>query len=205
MGAMARNGCSVTMAAKGSLIANFFNQVQLEVSGADLSCTCLGNEVKGLDKNVTVRDIVATYLFPNTLKTLRVNRAVLKTALERSAAYFALDDTGALTISDSFLKPLPQHYNFDFISGLEVVIDVRRPVGERVVSMRFRGAELEEDRELSLCLNNYRASGAGGYEVYAACEILRDQQEEISEQIIRYVDRHRDIRVDRTQWLKVQY
>jgi 2',3'-cyclic-nucleotide 2'-phosphodiesterase/3'-nucleotidase len=71
--------------------------------------------------------------------------------------------------------------------------------------MRFRGAELEEDRELSLCLNNYRASGAGGYEVYAACEILRDQPEEISEQIIRYVDRHRDIRVDRTQWLKVQY
>lgn len=195
----------LTMAAKGSLIANFFNQVQLEVSGADLSCTCLGNEVKGLDKNVTVRDIVATYLFPNTLKTLKVNRAVLKTALERSAAYFALDDTGALTISESFLKPLPQHYNFDFISGLEVVIDVRRPVGERVVSMRFRGEELEEDRSLSLCLNNYRASGAGGYEVYTACEIIRDQPEEISEQIIRYVDRHRDIRVDKTQWLKVQY
>ena len=195
----------LTMAAKGSLIANFFNQVQLEVSGADLSCTCLGNEVKGLDENVTVRDIVATYLFPNTLKTLKVNRAVLKTALERSAAYFALDDTGALTISESFLKPLPQHYNFDFISGLEVVIDVRRPVGERVVSMRFRGEELEEDRSLSLCLNNYRASGAGGYEVYTACEIIRDQPEEISEQIIRYVDRHRDIRVDKTQWLKVQY
>ena len=37
-----------------------------------------------------MRDIVSTYIFPNTLVTLAVNRAQLKRALERSAEYFTL-------------------------------------------------------------------------------------------------------------------
>ena len=34
---------------------------------------------------------------------------------------------------------------------------------------------------------------------------LREQTEEISELIINYVDRHRDIVVDKTRWLTVLY
>jgi len=34
---------------------------------------------------------------------------------------------------------------------------------------------------------------------------VREQPEEISELIINYVDRHRDIVVDKTKWLKVLY
>ena len=68
------------MAAHGSLIANFFNQVQLEASGADISSTSLANTVKGFEQDVTIRDVVSTYIFPNTLVTLAVNRAQLKRA-----------------------------------------------------------------------------------------------------------------------------
>lgn len=195
----------LNMALHGSLIANFFNQVQLEASGAQLSSTCLANEVRGFSETVTVRDIVATYVFPNTLKTIRVDRQVLKAALERSAEYFTLDEAGVPRVSESFLKPLVQHYNFDYLSGVEATIDLRRAPGDRVVSLRFEGEELPEDRQLTLCLNNYRASGAGGYGFYAACETVREQPEEISELIIAYVDRHRDIAVDRTQWLHAIY
>lgn len=70
------------MAAHGSLIANFFNQVQLEASGADISSASLANTVKGIRAgHVTIRDVVSTYIFPNTLVTLRVDRRVLKSAL----------------------------------------------------------------------------------------------------------------------------
>ena len=79
----------IKMAANGSLIANFFNQVQLEATGADISATSLGNTVKGLNRDVTIRDIVSTYIYYNTLKTLSVTRAQLKCALERSAEYFS--------------------------------------------------------------------------------------------------------------------
>ena len=154
---------------------------------------------------VTVRDIVASYVFPNTLKTIRVDRAVLTRAFERSADYFAFDENGALKVSDSFLKPIVAHFNFDFISGIEATIDLRKVPGERVSSILYRGEELAPDKTLTMCLHNYRASGAGGYEFYADCEIVREQPEEISELIIRYVDRHREITVDKTQWLHVRY
>lgn len=192
------------MAEKGSYIANFFNQVQLEASGADISATCLGNEVKGFNREVTIRDVVATYIFPNTLKTILVDRAVLKAALERSAEYFALDSQGKLCISEAFLKPVAQHYNYDYLSGLEVTVDIRRPVGERVVSIRYQGQELREDQKLSLCLNNYRATGTGGYPLYAQCQLVKDQPTEISQMIIEYIDRHKNITVDKTRWLHIR-
>ena len=190
-------------ALKGSLIANFYNQVQLEASGADISCTCLANTMRGFSENITVRDIVASYVFPNTLKTIMVDRAVLTKALERSADYYAIDENGEVCVSDSFLHPIVAHFNYDFISGIEAVIDLRKAPGERVISIRYRGEELPDGKTLTMCLNNYRASGAGGYDFYADCEIVREQPEEISALIIDYVDRHRDITVDKTRWLTI--
>ncbi len=190
-------------ALNGSLIANFFNQVQLEASGADISCTCLANRLRGFSRDVTVRDIAASYIFPNTLRTIRVDRAVLKAALERSAEYFSLGADGGVRISERFLTPVEQHYNFDFLSGIEATLDLSRRPGTRVVSIRRGGEELPADRTLTLCLNNYRASGAGGYDVYASCETVAEDPEEISSLIIAYVDKHREITVDRTQWLHV--
>lgn len=191
------------MAANGSVIANFFNQVQMEASGADLSVTCLANVVKGFNRKVTIRDVVATYVFPNTLKTIRVDRQILKAALERSAEYFDLDDNGQFQVSQSFLKPIVMHYNYDYLSGLEVTIDIHKPIGNRVVSMLYEGKELEEDRQLTLCLNNYRATGTGGYPLYAKCELVKDQPTEISQMIIEYIEKHKQIAVDKTKWLNV--
>ena len=196
-------GDHMDMAVNGSVIANFFNQVQLEASGADLSVSSLANVVKGFNRQVTIRDVVATYVFPNTLKTLRVNRRVLKAALERCAEYFDLDEAGQLHVGQSFLKPIIQHYNYDYLSGMEVTMDIRRPLGDRVISMVYQGQELEEDRMLTLCMNDYRATGTGGYPFYAQCELVKDQPTEISQMIIEYIDRHKTITVDQTKWLHV--
>jgi 2',3'-cyclic-nucleotide 2'-phosphodiesterase/3'-nucleotidase len=193
----------IKMAEDGSLIANFFNQVQLEASGADLSATSLGNEVKGFDADVTIRDVVATYIYPNTMATLEVDRAVLKKALERSAEYFGRDADGVLCVSECFLKPKIEHYNYDYISGVCVMMDLSRPVGDRVTSILYQGEELAEDKKLTLCMNNYRATGAGGYEVYKTCPVVREQPTEIVELIMDYIETHRDIVVDKTKWLRV--
>ncbi len=193
----------VIMAAKGSWIANFFNQVQLAASGADISVTCLGNTVKGFSREVSIRDVVSSYVFPNTLKTILVDRSVLKSALERCAEYFSIGEDRELTVSEAFQKPIVQHFNYDYFSGIETVIDIRNPAGQRVVSIRYQGKELEDGRQLKLCLNNYRATGAGGYPCYRGCPVIREQTEEISEMIMDYVSSHPLIRVDRKQWLKV--
>ena len=199
------SGDHIEMAANGSAIANFFNQVQLEASGADLSVTSLANVVKGFNRQVTIRDVVATYVFPNTLKTLQVDRRILKAALERSAEYFDLDEAGQLRVGQSFLMPIVQHYNYDYLSGLEVTMDIRRPIGDRVTSMLYEGKELEENRMLTLCMNNYRATGTGGYPLYAQCKLVKDQPTEISQMIIEYIDHHKYVVVDKRKWLHIVY
>ena len=162
-------GDHMDMAVNGSVIANFFNQVQLEASGADISVSSLANVVKGFNQQVTIRDVVATYVFPNTLKTLRVNRSILKAALERCAEYFDLDEAGQLQVGQSFLKPIIQHYNYDYLSGMEVTMDVRRPVGDRVISMRYQGKELPINRPkdaidngIAMLTEDRRATGIMG-------------------------------------------
>ena len=193
----------IEMAAEGSVIANFFNQVQLAASGADISCTSLGNEVKGFRQDVTVRDVVATYIYSNTLQTLQVDRAVLKQALERCASYFALREDGALEVSPEFLKPKVEHYNYDYFSGIQVTMDVRRPLGQRVISILYQGRELPPEQSLTLCMSDYRASGTGGYGCYCTCRKVKEQSTEISELIMDYVLEHENIQVDKTKWLNV--
>ena len=193
------------MAINGSTIANFFNQVQLAASGADISAASLANEVKGFQPDVSIRDVVATYIYPNTLVTLEVDRRVLKTALERCAEYFDLDINGEPVISDRFLKPKVEHYNYDYFSGIEVTFDLRRPIGDRVTSIRRNGEELPDDRSYTLCMNDYRASGTGGYNIYRSCRRISGPPTEIAELIMDYISVNGNISVDLEKHLEVLY
>ena len=176
----------IDMAANGSLIANFFNQVQLEASGADISATSLGNSVKGLGKDVTIRDIVSTYVFPNTLKTVEVCREQLKKALERSAEYFTRNEDGTLRISDAFLKPKVEHYNYDYYAGVSYAYDITKPVGKRVAELTVNGAPVKDTDVFTACLSSYRASGTGGYDCYVGCPVVREIGTEMSDLLLDY-------------------
>ena len=195
-------GDKLEMAMNGSYIANFFNQVQLYTSKADISGTSLANEVSGFKKDVTIRDVVSTYVYPNTLETLLVNRDVLKKGLEKSAEYFSLKD-GEIIISESFLKPKVAHYMYDFISGIDVTFDISREIGDRVISIKYKGEELKEDQNLTYCMNNYRAGGTGGYEFYTECKKVKTELTEIAELIMDYFSTFKNIEVDKTCYVKV--
>lgn len=192
------------MASEGSRLANFFNSVQLEASGADVSCTSIANEAKAINRDVTVRDIISSYIFSNSLVTLKVDRQTLKAALERCAEYFSLGE-GGLEISKDFLSPEIQHYNYDFFSGIEYTFDISRPYGDRVVSIRFKGSELGDEESLSLCMNSYRATGAGGYEVYKTCPIVDMQGEDMIQLITDYISGLHFVEVDRKKYISIIY
>ena len=190
------------MALNGSNLANFINQIQLESSNADISCTAFANVIKGFGKNVTVRDILSTYPYPNTLAVLEVNREILKLALERAASYFE-NNNGHVTISERFLKPKVEHYNYDYFTNINYTFDLNRPVGDRVVSIKFKGKELDDTSKLSLVMNNYRSTGVGGYDVYKECPRLREILVEMPEVIIDYFIKHKNIKVDKTKYINI--
>ena len=86
---------------------------------------------------------------------------------------------------------------------MDYTIDLRRPVGQRVTSMRVGGREIAPSEELRLCVNSYRASGTGGYDMLPALPLERDIQNDVSELIIRYIEEKREICVDRHGYLTV--
>ena len=180
----------IKMAAEGSAIADFFNRVQLAASGADLSCAALANVVRGFDSRVTVRDVVASYVYSNTLTVLEVTGAVLKQALEQCASYFEVEADGHVGISEHFLLPKESHYNYDYFAGLDYTFDLRRPAGQRVTAMTRNGRPIGPDERLSLCMCNYRATGAGDFDFYRDCRVIREIQTDISELILRYLEEH---------------
>ena len=196
-------GDHLDMALHGSDLANFINTVLREVSGAQVAACAFGNEIKGLPRDVTVRDVVSAYVYSNTLLVLRLSGAVLKRYIERTAAYFALDDGGKPCVSDEFLRPKVRHYNYEYFSGIDYTIDIRRPVGERVVSMLLDGHEVQPDEPVTVCVSSYRACGTGGYEMLLGQEVARDIQQDVAELIIRYILDHREICVDTHRYLTV--
>jgi len=180
----------LTMAMNGSSIADFFNTVQLWASGADLSCAALGNELRGFASDVTVRDVVASYVYSNTLVVLEVTGAVLREALEQCARYFAVDQQGRIAIAESFLRPKEAHYNFDYFSGLDYAFDLSKPEGSRVASMVRNGAAIQPEDRFTLVMCDYRATGAGDFDCYCSCPRVKEILTEVSELILNYLVEH---------------
>lgn len=173
----------------GSQVAALFNQVQLAETGADFSCTSLGNDPVGLSSPVTMRGVTAAYLFANTLVVLEVTGEVLRQTLERCAAYFTLVD-GQPQISEEFLLPKVEHYNYDFYAGLSYTFDLRRPVGSRVIRLAKLDGSPLGGGTFRLCTSNYRATGTGGYEILRECPVLWRGGTEMPDLTARYIQAH---------------
>jgi 2',3'-cyclic-nucleotide 2'-phosphodiesterase/3'-nucleotidase len=197
-------GDHLTQALHGSPLANFINTVQRDASGARISACSLPNEFKGLPTTVTVRDVVSTYIYTNTLVVLELDKATLKRYMERSAAYFAHDENGALCISNEFLQPKVEHYNYDYFSGVDYVIDTTRPIGERITSIKLDGREMAETETVTVCINSYRSCGTGGYEFLVGQKVVADIQVDVADAIIEYITKNPQIKVDTHRYCDVQ-
>lgn len=188
-------GDRLDMAMNGSAIADFFNAVQLWASGAEISCAALANNVRGFDSSVTVRDVVSSYPYANTLVVLEVTGRVLRTALEQCASYFEVDAAGNTTIARAFLEPKEAHYNYDYFSGIDYAFDLSKPVGRRVCAIKRNGRPVGDDEKLRLVMCDYRATGAGDFDMYTTCPRVREIQTDVSELIIHYIQEKRHVEI----------
>ena len=182
-------------AMKGSKVAALFNLVQLEATGADFSCTSLGNEPVGLSSPVTMRGVTAAYLFANTLVVLEVTEEVIRRCLERCGEYFCLGEKG-LEVSQAFLQPKVEHYNYDFFAGLNYTFDLRRPAGRRLVELSLPDGRPLGSKKYRLCTSNYRATGTGGYEILRSCPVLWRGGVEMPDLTAQYISRHSPVSLD---------
>lgn len=175
-------------------LIEFINKVQMDAAGVNVSNTALFDNLSpGFPVNVTMRNVVANYIYPNTLVVLRVTGQIVKDALERSAGYFERHADGTVGVSKQFTTPKPQHYNYDMWEGIEYEIDIRNPVGERVVLLEYNGSKLLPEKELDVVMNNYRSGGGGDYMMYKGRPIVKDIPIDVSELIANYILEHKVI------------
>jgi len=171
----------------------FINHIQMEASGASISCTALfHDECGGLKQEVTIRDIVTNYIYANTLKVLRLSGLDILLALEQSATYFTVEE-GELKVAESFLYPKAQPYNYDMWEGIEYILDISKPIGERVTKLTINGEPIKMDEEFDVVMSSYRATGAGNFDFLRNRPVVKEIQIDITELIADYILKHPSI------------
>ena len=178
-----------------SQLATFINNVQFDISGADLSATALFLRAKGFYHNITMRDLLSTYFFPNTLFIKKINGKILRDYLETNAKFWSIQDD-EIIINPSYDFPTPQHHNYDMVDGIEYTIKVSNPVGSRIISLTRNGQDVKDEDEFVLILNNYRAVGGGGFDMLKDAPTIKEIQTSAVEIIAEYIKKHHTIEFD---------
>jgi 2',3'-cyclic-nucleotide 2'-phosphodiesterase / 3'-nucleotidase len=166
-------------------VLDAIQQVQLAEAKADVSfASAFNTRVRIPAGPVTVRQIAALYLYDNTLFAVEGTGKMVRDALENAARYFLP------CIADCSHEPLINRkmagFNYDMAQGVDYVLDVGKPAGQRIVNLRWHGKPLADDQSLRIAVNNYRAGGSGGYGMFLNAKVLWRSTEEIRDMIVQY-------------------
>lgn len=183
-------------------VISFLNEVQFAFTQADLSSMALFNDAVGFNHEISMRDLVSTYVYPNTLVVLKMSRKVLVAYLEKCAEYFIAEE-GEIKVAPNYLAPKPQHFNYDMVDGIEYTIKVSNPIGQRIVALTRNGKEIKENEELTMVMSNYRASGGGDFTMVKDCEVVQEIQRGMVECMAEYLSDHPILKVNHTENIQV--
>ncbi|KMY53450.1 2', 3'-cyclic nucleotide 2'-phosphodiesterase [Bacillus sp. FJAT-27231] len=187
-------------------LIELINRVQMEASQTDISCTALfHNGSRGLPTEVTMRDIVSNYIYPNSLAVIEITGEEMKKALERSASYFTLLPNGRPGVSPKFSYPKPQHYNYDMWEGIGYTINLQKAPGSRIEQLTYHGEPVEANGLYQVVLNNYRAGGGGDYLMFKGKKVIKEIQTDMSELLADYIKKQGTVKAEVNHNWKVLY
>ncbi len=183
-------------------LVEFINTVQMKVSNATISCTSLGNTVKGFEKVITMRDVISTYVYPNTLAVLEMDGHTLKKALEKCAEFFIVDDD-EIVFNKLYLDPKLELYNYDMYDGIEYEINLSNPMGERITYIRINGNDIDLESSFEVVMNNYRASGGGNFNMLEDAKIVKTIEQDVVDIIASYIIENKVIHLQGNENIKI--
>ena len=169
-----------------SALVDMIQEVQLYYAKADVSFASLFSTAVNFPKGpVTVRELASLYIYDNELYAIEGDGQMVKDALENAARfYLPCPETGCL--GDAQTNPKVIGFNYDMAQGVNYEIDLRRPEGDRIRNLMYRGKPLAMDQKLRIALNNYRSGGSAGYTAFQKAPIVWRSGMEIREMMIDY-------------------
>jgi 2',3'-cyclic-nucleotide 2'-phosphodiesterase / 3'-nucleotidase len=162
-----------------SSFIDMIHAVQLDVTGADLSFTApLSFDVKIPAGPVRTGDLFKLYRYENMLYTIQLSGEEIRKYLEFSyGGWFntmkapgdlmlrlrsGKDGKPVMTNGQAWLQNQP--YNFDSAAGIDYIVDVSKPEGNRITIKGFsNGSSFDEKKMYRVAVNSYRGSGGGGH------------------------------------------
>ena len=148
--------------------------------------------------DVAIKNVADLYLYPNTLRAVRISGAQLRGWLERSAGMFNQITPGQP--DQLLLNPDFPSYNFDVIEGVDYEIDLSQPSkyaersGEvinpgarRIINLTYQGKQVAPNDEFIVATNNYRAGGGGHFPGNDGTTVVFEAPDTNRDVVVRYI------------------
>ncbi|MGY4105543.1 bifunctional metallophosphatase/5'-nucleotidase [Ignavigranum ruoffiae] len=159
----------------GHPYAELLNQLQLKETGAQFSGIAIVNDsFADFVGPITNEKLLLSYPFYNLIAKVALTGQDLKEIMEFNLKYFSFNSRGELRVNPRKLEPKPQHYNYDLYSGFHCLVDLKQPIGQRVLEMtdEATGQAIKMDQVYTVAVTQYRSVGGGNYHWFSKDKVL---------------------------------
>jgi len=152
---------------------DYIHQLQLEHTGADVSFNAPLTFNSVIQEGpVYMSDMFKLYRYENKIYVLRMKGDEIRKHLEMSYNLWVNTMTSAgdhiMLLSENTLGDQQRlgfknfSFNFDSAAGIDYVVDVTKPDGQKVYILQFSdGRPFEPDKWYRVAMNSYRGNGGG--------------------------------------------
>jgi 2',3'-cyclic-nucleotide 2'-phosphodiesterase/3'-nucleotidase len=153
---------------------------------------------------LAIKDMADIYIYPNTVRAVKVTGAQVREWLERSAGIYNQIDP-AKGGEQELINPKFPAFNFDVIAGIEYRIDPTQasrydndgkivdPNAHRIKDLTYKGQPVKDDQVFIVATNNYRAGGGGNFPGNDGSTIVFEAPDLTRDAIMRYIVERKEI------------